>query len=258
MALRRVLLCVLLLLPCGARAELSSSELAKVSLAAPDTAATPPALSFQSTEGYVMTLKEAIDHRPSLLLFVDYTCRTICGPALAIASEALAETGLNPTRDFRLLVVGLDEKDSVEDARAFSEQLLNPALRSATAILRGNGETIERLTEAVGYRYSYDAAADQFAHPAGAIVLTPEGRVARVLSSLALNPTDLRLALVEAGQGRTGSVGDRLTLLCYGFDAVHGVYSVAITRLLQLLVLVTVLALLAFIIRTVRVAGNAR
>jgi protein SCO1/2 len=258
---RYVLLTFLLVLAGGARAELSSPELAKVSLAPPSNAAVPLGLSFQSTARGELTLREVIEHRPSLLLFVDYTCRTVCGPALAIASGALADTGLNPARDFRLVVVGLDEKDSEQDALAMSEHLLDPALRSATAVLRGSHETILRLTGALGYQYSYDPAADQFAHPAGAIVLTPEGRVSKVLSSLALNSTDLRLALVEAGEGRIGSLGDRLTLLCYGFDAVHGVYSLAATRLLQLLTVLTIFGLLGLIIRAHRArnaAGDAR
>ena len=58
-------------------------------------------------------------------------------------------------------------------------------------------------------------------------MLTADGRVARALSSLALNPRDLRLALVEAGEGRIGGLADRITLLCSGFDPVHGVYTPA-------------------------------
>lgn len=260
MRLRYLLLPLLLSLASGARAGLSSSEIAKVSLTPPLNAAVPLGVSFQGTSGDVVTLREVIDQRPSLLLLVDYTCRTICGPALAIASGALSDTGLNPALDFRLVVVGLDEKDSAEDARAMSEHLLDPTLRSTAAILRGSRASIEHLTEVLGYRYSYDAAVGQFVHPAGVFVLTPDGRVSRVLSSLALNPTDLRLALVEAAAGRIGSVSDRLTLLCYGFDAVHGVYSLAISRTMQLLGFLTVIGLIALVIRASRrraTAGDA-
>ena len=106
---------------------------------------------------------------------------------------------------------------------------------------------MHQLTEALGFHYRYDAAVDQFAHPAGALVMTADGRVSRTLSSLALNPKDLRLALVEAGAGRIGTFRDRLALLCYGFDAAHGVYAPAIARMLKLFAALTIIGVLGLI-----------
>jgi protein SCO1/2 len=236
-----------LILATGAQAALTRSELDGVSLAPPAGAAAPLALNFRDIDDRRVTLREAIGGRPSLLLLVDYTCRTICGPALAIASGALAQTGLDPTK-FRLLVIGLDPKDSAEDARVMARQIGDPAVENVTTLLRGDPDNVHQLTDALGYRYRYDAAEDQFAHPAGALVMTADGRVSRGLSSLALNPRDLRLALVEAGAGRIGTFRDRLTLLCYGFDAAHGVYAPAIARMLKLFAALTVIGALGSIV----------
>lgn len=236
-----------LVLTTDARAELTRTELAEVSLSLPAHPAVPLALEFHDINGRRVTLGQVTDGRPALLLFVDYTCRTICGPALAIASGALSQTGLDPRKDFRLVTIGLDPKDSAEDARAISRQIEDPAIGGITTLLLGDADNLHQVTQAVGYRYKYDAAADQFAHPAGALVLTSDGRVSRILSSLALNAQDLRLALVEAGAGSIGTFGDRLTLLCYGFDAAHGVYVPAIARMLQLLAAFTVISLLGLI-----------
>lgn len=230
-----------------ARAGLTQSDLAGVSLSPPPNAVAPLDLEFRDSGDKRITLGGAIDGRPALLLFVDYTCRTLCGPALAIASGALSQTDLDPKKDYRLIVVGLDPKDTLEQSRAMARQIGDESVDKATVLLRGNAGNIRRLTDALGYHYSYDAAADQFAHPAGVLVLTREGRVSRTLSSLALNPLDLRLALVEAGQGRTGSLGDRLTLLCYGFDAMHGVYTPFIGRALKVFAIVTIFSLVGFI-----------
>lgn len=241
-----VLMVVQLVLAVGAHAALTRSELDGVSLAPPAGAAVPLALKFRDIDNNRMTLRESIGGHPSLLLFVDYTCQTICGPALAIASGALAQTGLDPSR-FRLLVVGLDPNDSAEDARSMARQIGDPAVENITTLLRGDAGVVHQLTDALGYHYRYDAAEDQYAHPAGALVLAADGRVSRSLSSLALNPIDLRLALVEAGAGRIGTFTDRLTLLCYGFDAAHGVYTPAIARMLQLVAAFTVIGLLGLI-----------
>ena len=232
----------------AANASLNSAELATVVLAPPKNAAVPLDLRFRDLTGSTVTFASSLNHVPSLLLLVDFTCRTICRPALAIASGALGETGLKAGSDFRLIVVGLDPKDSLTDAKTMLDQLWNPEVARATTVLLGEGATIEALTKAVGYNFTYDADVDQFAHPAGAIILTPEGLVSRSLSSLALNPGDLHLALVEAGGGRTGSLTDRITLFCYGFDAAHGVYTLMIWRVLEIGMILTVLTLAGFIL----------
>jgi protein SCO1/2 len=231
----------------AAHASLSPAELAKVILAPPANAAVPSGLVFHDLTGHAVTISQSMNGAPALLLLVDFTCHTICRPALAIASGALGETGLRAGSDFKFIVVGLDPKDSVTDAKAMLGQIGNPEVARTTTVLRGDGAAIQALTRAVGYKYIYDADVDQFAHPAGILVLTADGHVSRSLSSLALNPGDLHLALLEAGRGHTGSLTDRLALFCYGFDAAHGVYTLLIWRLLEIAAGLTVFALVAFI-----------
>jgi protein SCO1/2 len=103
---------------------------------------------------------------------------------------------------------------------------------AAAAVLRADPASLDVLTAALGYHAVYDSEHDQFAHPSAALALAPDGRIVRVLSSLALDPQDLRLALTEAGEGRIGGVGDRLILMCYGFDPVHGIYTPLVHRIL--------------------------
>jgi protein SCO1/2 len=118
--------------------------------------------------------------------------------------------------------------------------------------LSGDQRAVDRLTRAIGYRYAYDAEHDQFAHPAGLTVLAPDGRVARVLAGLDSGADDLRLALVEAGQGRVGTLADRVRLLCYGFDPVRGVYTPAVMTILRVCGVLTLLVLGGGILLLVR------
>jgi protein SCO1/2 len=244
----------LLLAPALACAGVTVAERAEVGLAPPADARIPPDLALPDLAGRAVNLVEALAGRPALLVPVDYTCRTTCGPALTVAAAALAESGLQAGRDYTLVVVGLDPKDGAGEAEAMVQARMGQEAMSQEAtgqeasstqalVLLGDAAGTPALLAALGYRTRYDPGTDQFVHPAGAVALAPDGRVARVLSTLALNPRDLRLALVEAGEGRIGDLGDRLTLLCSGFDPVHGVYTPLIRRVLAGAGLLTLAAL---------------
>jgi protein SCO1/2 len=225
------LLLALTLWPVGAWAGLTEQQIGEVALIPPVGARVPSALVFKDLDGRDMTLGDAIAGRPTLLLPADFTCSEICGPALSIAASALSRTGLRAGQDYSLVVVGLDARDGLDAARSFTTgQIGGPGV----SVLTGNAGAIRSLMQDIGYHFQRDDANDAIAHPAGFVTLTADGRVSRVLSSLALQPADLRLALIEAGEGNIGGFAGRLALFCYGFDAVHGIYTRKIVTLLRI------------------------
>ena len=225
------LLLGLALWPAAALAGLTKTQIAQVELTPPAAARVSLELTFRKLGGREITLGEAIDGRPTLLIPADFTCAQICGPALSIAASALAQTGFRAGRDYSLVVIGIDAKDGIEDARRFaSGQVGGPGV----SVLSGNEAAIQSLMTSIGYRFQRDPTNDAIAHPAAYVTLTADGQVSRVLSSLALQPTDLRLALVEAGRGTIGGLAGRIALLCYGFDAVHGIYTREIATALRI------------------------
>ena len=104
-----------------------------------------------------------------------------------------------------------------------------PVNRSIT----GEFLPIRRLTRAVGFRYAYNAEADQYAHASGIMVVTPEGRLSHYFYGIEYGPRDLRLALIDAADGRIGSPVDQLLLACFHYDPKSGKYSFAIMRVVQ-------------------------
>lgn len=251
-----LILIVLLTAGSQGHAALSPRVIGDVAVDARPGAPLPPALRFIDDRGAPRSLGEALGGRPAVLVFADYTCRTLCGPILEFAVNGLEHSGLKPGTDYGLVVVGLDPKDGLAQARAMrSAHLDGSPLAEATTMLVGNEAAVRIITQAAGYHYAYDAEHDQFAHPAAAYVISPEGRIARVLSGIGLNGSDLRLALIDAGEGRIGTFIDHVRLLCYGFDAAQGIYTSMIERWLMAFAAATVIALvgwLAFLIRHAR------
>lgn len=245
---RGALALLLALAAAPAHAALSKAQLDSVRVDAKPNAQLPLSLPFTDEHGKATTLGKAMAGMPALVIFTDFTCRNICGPVLAFAAGGLDKSGLTPGKDFRIVSIGLDPKDTLAQARAMKQSRIgNGALAQATVMLTGSDDTVRSATQAAGYHYLYDRENDQFAHPAVAFVVTRDGHIARELSGLGLSGNDLRLALVEAGQGKVGTIADQIRLLCYCFDPATGIYSASIGRIMTALCLATVILLAGFI-----------
>ena len=245
----------------GARAQLSRSELDTVGIDAKPGAAIPENLVFQDISGKKSTLADHLEGRPAVMMFADYTCRTLCGTTIAMVSAALADSGLTPGTDYALVIIGMDAKDTAEDAAAMkADYLRGDLVGPETAFLLGDEKTVQAATEAAGYSYVYDKQADQFAHPTGAYILSPDGKISQVLTTIGLSSETVRLALVEAGNGNIGSFSDYVRLLCYCYDPATGKYSGAILGWLRGLGFATVAAMglgIFFMSRRRRAGGAA-
>jgi protein SCO1/2 len=242
---RAAFVVMLLALAAPAHAGVTAADLKAVAAEPPVDATLPLDLAFIDDTGVARSLRDALGGKPAVLIFADYTCRTLCGPILDFAAAALRQSGLQPGSDFRLIAIGLDPKDRSDAARAMRVERIgtdDPLARTAV-VLTGQAPAIAAATAALGYRYAYDAAHDQYAHPAAAYVLDAQGKVTRVLSGLGLSGNDMRLALVAAGQGHVGTLGDRIRLLCYGYDPVRGIYTERITLMLEIAAALTVAVL---------------
>lgn len=223
-----------------ASAVLSSAELANAGVTPPANAALPPG-RFIDQEGRPATI--APTETPIILLFADYTCAHLCGPGITLTAGALHDAGLAPGRDYRMIVIGLDQ-DGPAAARALIATHLAGLPQEARAIrlLTGNRATAAAAEAGLGYRAIYDPASDQFAHSAATYVFAPSGRLSRVLPETASTADMLRAALADARAGQSVPAGtlQQLVTLCYGFAAAHGVYGGAIVKMLRLIALATI------------------
>lgn len=160
--------------------------------------------------------------RPVVMALVYYECPMLCGLVLGGLARSMKETGLELGKDFAALSVSFDPREKPAQAtvrqKAYLQALDHPEARDAWAFLVGAEPDIRAVTESVGFHYAYDPETKQYAHAAAIFVLTPEGKVSRYLYGVEFPARDLRLALVEASQGRVGTSFDRFLLTCYRYD----------------------------------------
>lgn len=208
---------------------LTAADIGSVGVQPPAGARAPLGLGFATTAGRRLSLATALDGKPAVLVFADYGCRSLCGPALTLTRVGLEHTGLKPGRDFVLAVAGLNPRTTRDQARAMMDGALGAGpLRAATVALQGDAASSPALARALGYHYRWDAAHGQFAHPVAAFVLAPDGRLVRALSEIGLKGRDLRLALTAAAGGRIGGALGLIKAHCYGFDPLIGAYDTGV------------------------------
>jgi protein SCO1/2 len=216
----------------------------------------PLDLILVDENGRDIRLGDLFRARPVVLALVYYECPMLCTQVLSGLDGSLTALSLSAGTDFDVVVVSFDPGETAALAAQSRKTFLNRYRRTGAEggvrFLTGKQESISRLTDAVGFRYAYDAEIDQFAHPAAITLLTGDGRISRYLYGIEFAPKDFRLGLIEASEGRIGTAVDSLLLFCYHYDPETGKYGMAIMNLVRLAGVITVLSLGAFIFLSLR------
>ena len=207
---------------------------------------------FRDENGRDVTLGQYFGGtRPVVLAFVYYSCPMLCTQIMNGVSRAIKVLPFTPGTDFDVVFISFDPRDKPETASAKKTALMNywsmQNQSGAWHLLTGEEPQIKRVTSAAGFFYMWDERSQQYAHLSGVLVLTPDGRLSRYFYGVEYSPKELRLALVESGEGRVGSVVDALLLYCYHYDPSQGRYGVIVMNLVRLGGVLTVLALGGFI-----------
>jgi protein SCO1/2 len=216
----------------------------------------PLDLEFSDEQGRTVQLGDYFGTRPVVLALVYYECPMLCTQVLNGLVGSLEAIAFNPAREFEVVVVSFDPGETPALAAASRQTALRrygrPGTEAGWHFLTGRESSVRALTGAVGFRYAYDEAIDQYAHPAAITVLTGDGRVSKYLYGIEFAPRDLRLALVEAADGRIGTAIDQALLFCYHYDPESGTYGLVVMNLIRTGGVLTLVGLGAFILLALR------
>jgi protein SCO1 len=216
----------------------------------------PLDLAFRDETGREVRLGDYFGQRPVVLSLVYYECPMLCTLTLNGLVSAMGVLPWTPGQEFELVTVSFDPRETPAQAaakkKAYLARYKRPEAAAGWHFLTGDEPALRALTKAVGFRYAWDGPSQQFAHPAGLVVATPDGRMARYLFGVEYAPKDLRLALVEASEGKVGSPVDQLLLFCYQYDPATGRYGAVLMRVMRLGGVLTLLALGTFFVISLR------
>ncbi len=216
----------------------------------------PLKTTFRDQTGASASLQDNLSGKPAVLVFSYLECPMLCPLVLEGLVRSLKPLSLDVGRDFDVFVISIDERDSSETAQKKQLEIINRYGREGSEMgwhfFTGEKSAIEEVTRSAGFTYAWDEASKQYVHASGIFVLTPHGEIARVLYGIDYAPRDLRLALVEAGDGTIGTAIDQLLLYCYHYNPLTGKYGFVIMGALRLAGISTVLAMATFIVTMLR------
>ncbi|MBY0383804.1 SCO family protein [bacterium] len=167
-------------------------------------------------------LKWVSPQRPTILSLVYFNCPSLCNLHLNAVLDALKQLSLVAGKDYDLLAVSFDSKETSDLAAAkkynYQQKYQFPEEGRGIHFLTGDENSVKILADAIGFKYKWDDKAKEWAHASAAVLLTPEGQISRYLHGVYFEPKTFRLSIVEASQGKVGSVVDSIMLFCYRYD----------------------------------------
>jgi protein SCO1/2 len=212
----------------------------------------PLELAFRDETGRSVQLRDYFGSKPVVLALVYYGCPMLCDQVEQGVVGSLRMLSFNPGRDYDVVFVSFDSRETPEMAAEKKRKALahfrRPETDSGWHFLTGSKESIDAVTKAANFRFSFDAKSNLFAHASGVMVLTPDGRISRYFYGVEYPGRDLRLGLVDASAGKIGTPIDHVLLFCYHYDPSAATYSASILKIIRLGGVLTILCLVGGIL----------
>jgi protein SCO1/2 len=194
------------------------------------------------------------DGKVPVLLTLNYSnCPVLCNVQLNALVETLNQLDLRLGKDFRILTVSIDPKETTEKVRQTKQRYVamldrQPGAEAGWTFCTARETAIRRLADAVGFRYTFDAKSGEYYHPAMLAFISPGGVISRYSLDVSFPAEQTKLALLDAGDGTIGSPVDQFIMWCFSYDPEQGSYVLAAWRLMRLAAATTVVVLLATLI----------
>jgi protein SCO1 len=207
----------------------------------------PLDLPFRDETGKAVQLKDYFGQRPVVLALVYYNCPMLCNQVEDGVAGSLKMLSYNPGKDYEVVFISFDKRETPDVAadrkKAVVGHFNRPETNSSWHFLTGPQSSIDAVTNAASFHYTYDAKNDLFAHASGILLLTPDGRISRYFYGVEYPSRDMRLGLIDASQGKIGSPIDHVLLYCFHYDPSSATYSASILKIMRLGGVVTIVGI---------------
>ena len=195
---------------------------------------------FKNADGELIKLGSLFKNdRPVILALVYYECPMLCNEVLNGLTGSLKAVSFDLGKDYDVVAISFDARENDKPNLAknkklgYIERYGREGSENGWHFLTGTQEEIDKVTEAVGFNYTFDERTNQFAHAGGVMIATPEGKLSRYLYGVDYAPKDLKFGIMESSRNEIGDPVDQLLLYCYHYDPSTGKYGLVIINVIR-------------------------
>lgn len=204
----------------------------------------PEDISIIDETGTTVLLKDIIN-KPTIISFVYYECPGLCSPLLEGVAEVISRTKLDLGTEYQVLTISFDPSEETDLAvgkkASYSELVENKDVKNGWKYFTGDQKNIDKLLSSFGYKVKKEG--EEYIHPAAIMVVSPEGKITRYLHGTYFLPFDLKMAVVEAQDGKSGPTINKVLQFCFSYDAEGKTYVFNVTKISGTIILVLAIAL---------------
>jgi protein SCO1/2 len=208
---------------------------------------------FKNEDGQIVKIGDYVGKRPVVLALVYYECPMLCSEVLNGLTGSIKGLNFNVGKEFDVVAISFDARENEKPGIAknkkesYVKRYAREGSENGWHFLTGNQDSIDKITKAVGFSYSWDEQTQQFAHAGAIMILTPEGKLSKYLYGVDYAPKDVKLAIMESSENKIGNPVDQLMLYCFHYNPATGKYGLAILNVIRLGGVLTLLGMGAMI-----------
>jgi protein SCO1/2 len=192
----------------------------------------PMDVELYDESGNLVQLKSIID-KPTIITFVYYKCPGICSPLLTEVAKIVDKMDLELGKDYQVLTLSFDHNERPELAQEKKDNYLTEIKKTVNPkgwrFFTGDSVNIHRFTDAAGFYFA--KSGNDWIHAATLIAISPQGKVTRYLYGIHQLPLDVKLALMEASEGKTSPTISKVLNFCYAYDPEGKHYTFNVVRI---------------------------
>lgn len=194
-------------------------------------------------------LRAAIS-KPTIIAMVYYECPGICTPLMNGLADVMKKSDLELGKDYEVFTISFshtEKTDLAQNKKKTYEKLVGKGdTENSWRFFTGDSLTIKGFLDNIGYQIKQEGG--EYIHPATLVVVSPDGKITRYLHGTYFLPFDMKMAIIEAGMGKSGPTINKVLKFCFSYDPEGQRYVLNITKISGTAILILAIGLFSFLL----------
>jgi protein SCO1 len=192
----------------------------------------PENLTFTDENYNTVNLVDLID-KPTVIALVYFNCPGICSPLLEGVADVITKAKMDFGTEYQVFTISFDHTEKPRLAKEkktnYAKLVKNRDVENGWKWFTGDSANIALLLNSLGYKVKKTGV--DYIHPGALIVVSPKAKITRYLHGVYFLPFDLKMAVIEASEERSGPTINKVLKYCFSYDPDGKKYVLNVTKI---------------------------